>query len=94
MAKKKEELSDKAKEAIEKLEEKKAKDKVAAAAEKKRFDGAAKIFGSPEWVQTQVIPLGDRGAQLWRHLKGTWEGKSERMLKCEWEKFSKDLKKD
>lgn len=95
MAKKKEEeLSDAAKAAIEKLEKKEKAARAAAVAEKKRFDEAAKVFGAPEWVEKIVIPLGDRGALLWRHLKATWkrQPKGERILEAEWEKFSKDLK--
>lgn len=94
MAKRKveEELSDKAKEAAEKLKEKRKAAEVAAKAEAVRFDEAAKVFASPEWVETYVIPLGDRGAELWRSLKATWPN-SERWLKKEWNKFSKDLER-
>lgn len=47
-------------------------------------------FGCPDWVEDNVIPLGERGAILWRHLRSTWKSK-ERMVKKEWEKFSPDI---
>jgi hypothetical protein len=46
------------------------------------------VFGSPEWTEKNVIPLGDRAAKLWRHLRTTHKGP---MLRREWEKYSKDV---
>jgi len=102
VAKKKEkELSDKAidaaNEAAEKVERLQKQRKEAAIAERKRKAEAAKVFGCPEWVEKEVLSRGDRGAQLWRSLSATW-GKSgndrERLLKSEWDKFSKDIEKE
>ena len=52
-----------------------------------------KTFGCPDWIEDVVIPLGERGALLWRQLSTTWVGpENESQLRKEWEKFSPHVK--
>lgn len=67
--------------------------KIAKGKEKKPQD---KTFGCPDWVEDNVIPLGERGAKLWRYLVTTFRvgGPGEDMngLRKDWLKFSPHIK--
>lgn len=47
-------------------------------------------FGDPDWIEKHVIPLGERGAKLWRSLNATHKDNRSN-LRRDWEKFSKDV---
>ena len=47
------------------------------------------LFGSPDWIEQNVVPLGERGAKLWRHLQGTFGGDPGK-LQQQWERYAKD----
>lgn len=49
-------------------------------------------FGSPDWIDENVIPLGERGAKLWRSLSATHKDNPAE-LKRDWAKFSKDIER-
>lgn len=48
-------------------------------------------FGDPDWIDKHVIPLGERGAKLWRSLKATHKD-NEAEFRRDWDKFSKHAK--
>lgn len=55
------------------------------------YDRRSKVFGLPEWVEVTVLPMGERGAKLWRQLQALWKDDWRRMKK-DWDKISPDVK--
>lgn len=53
--------------------------------------GSVMKFGDPDWIDKHVIPLGERGAKLWRSLTATHKDDSGELRK-DWDKFSKHVK--
>ena len=57
-----------------------------------RRNRAERIVGSPEWTEKHVIPLGERGALLWRHVKSLCEKNRRLNMRRVWERYAKDVK--